>query len=911
MRIGCIIYVKKFFFLYDIYHIFAIIIKLTTMKKFYLFLIIGAMFFLGGNDLLAQFNGGDGTSGNPWQINTAANLNAIRTIYLTDYFIQTANIVNIALSYPNWDPIGDDADGSRFTGNYDGNGFTISGLTISRPTEGEVGLFGCLGLGTAANPAVIKKVELVSAVSVSGARGTGSLVGRVRGNIYTIIENCSASGGTVSGNGATGGLVGANNSAKETNGGTDNPTLSQSWANIDVTGVTGGNGDKIGGLVGCNQKGNTINCYALGSVTIPASGTFTRIGGLAGCTDLRGSITTSFSTGSVSVNGNSSATLVGGLVGHIGSGGNKGVVTNAFWNTTTSGQSTSAAGTGLTTAQMKVEANFTGFDFTYIWNIDESINSGYPFLLNTGVTTYNNWTGTTSTTWSTLTNWSAGRLPIYTDIAVIPSGLTTNYPIITSSEDFVATAKILDIPLGGSLTINALGKFEVIGDLRSETTSLIIKSDASGTGSLLHDAEGVNATVERYLTDNSWHGVTPSTTGVTVDDFHWSDVPESWLTYHTESTNGWTYMTDLTTELDVGQGYMVWLDLNAKTPATATMEGILRSSDLSQSLEYLDGDHGANFVGNPFASAIDVGDGTGWTFTNIQKTIYVWNPVGNYLTWVTAGGGSKPNGIVPVGQGFFVVATSGSPVLTIPVSARTHSTQAFYKENNASNGFDSYMTLRSSYAESYDEIWVSFGANGTTGFDNGWDASKMFGGEEAPQLFLVEGGKDLSIDHLFTLGESELLVNMSFIPGIAGQQTFTANLDNLPNTKVTLEDLKTSVLHELSSNSVYDFEAEIGDDPARFKLHFLYSPDGISESEINHNNDIQIYAHDSKIYIRSQGNALQKEGQVQIYDLLGRVVYEQKIGTDELVSIPVNTQQTCLIVKVRKGNAVKSTKIIF
>src|SRR5882757_10739608 len=55
------------------------------------------------------------------------------------------------------------------------------------------------------------------------------------------------------------------------------------------------------------------------------------------------------------------SSAVGGLVGYEGVSGE---VSNGFWNVTTSGRSTSAGGTPLTTAQMQSAASFTGFHFT-------------------------------------------------------------------------------------------------------------------------------------------------------------------------------------------------------------------------------------------------------------------------------------------------------------------------------------------------------------------------------------------------------------------------------------------------------------------------------------------------------------------------------------------------------------------
>jgi hypothetical protein len=55
-----------------------------------------------------------------------------------------------------------------------------------------------------------------------------------------------------------------------------------------------------------------------------------------------------------------------------------GGVGTSYWDTQTSGQATSAGGTGKTTAQMKKQATFVGWDFTSVWRISENLS--YPIL---------------------------------------------------------------------------------------------------------------------------------------------------------------------------------------------------------------------------------------------------------------------------------------------------------------------------------------------------------------------------------------------------------------------------------------------------------------------------------------------------------------------------------------------------
>jgi hypothetical protein len=267
--------------------------------------------------------------------------------------------------------------------------------------------------------------------SVSGDDRVGGLVG----SNFATITNCYAKHGSISGDFHVGGLVGTNEgtitncysqgdvSGWATLGGLvgDNfGTITNSYATGIASGVwfigglvgahyertitnsyaTGSVSGKnyVGGLVGCNFRGTISDCYATGSVTASAD----CVGGLVG--DNGGGfmgvsiITNCYSTGSVSGDDNVGGLVginystinncystgsiwgdsyVGGLVGDVNSGA---TVTNSFWDIETSGQTSSAGGTGLSTAQMQMMNTFTdaGWDFENIWWIFEG--AGYPRL---------------------------------------------------------------------------------------------------------------------------------------------------------------------------------------------------------------------------------------------------------------------------------------------------------------------------------------------------------------------------------------------------------------------------------------------------------------------------------------------------------------------------------------------------
>lgn len=186
------------------------------MKKQLLIIIILACSIICGaqtpwNGTIAEsYDGGDGTSANPYQIATAEQLALLaqQTNEGTGgdaYYIMTSDIclnANLNVNPLNWIPIGRVVNGtpSFFTGHFDGNNKTVSGLYYNNPDDDEVvGLFGCT------YDAEIYDINL-SNCSLSGSKYVGSLVGRAG---FTNISGCDIDHVTVNCEvRSAGGLVG-------------------------------------------------------------------------------------------------------------------------------------------------------------------------------------------------------------------------------------------------------------------------------------------------------------------------------------------------------------------------------------------------------------------------------------------------------------------------------------------------------------------------------------------------------------------------------------------------------------------------------------------------------------------------------------------------------------------------------
>ena len=251
-----------------------------------------------------------------------------------------------------------------FTGTFDGLGHTISNLTINPIATTDVGLFGNTGTASA-----IRNIQVGG--TVTGVTNVGMLVGNNLGSI-----SYSNATGTVNGTTAVGGLVGNNggtvtssNTASVVVGsGTDIGGLAGSnVGTVEFSYATGnisGGGSNLGGLVG-NNASTISSSYATGNVT--GTGTGANLAGLVG--NNAGTISSSYATGLVS-DVSTTSTNLAGLVAV-----DSGTVTNSYWDTVASNQSLSAAGTGLTSAQMQQQANFAGWDFANNWIIYDGITN--------------------------------------------------------------------------------------------------------------------------------------------------------------------------------------------------------------------------------------------------------------------------------------------------------------------------------------------------------------------------------------------------------------------------------------------------------------------------------------------------------------------------------------------------------
>lgn len=539
------------------------------------------------------------------------------------------------------------------------------------------------------------------------------------------------------------------------------------------------------------------------------------------------------------------------------------------------------------------------YGITNGYDTDDNANNFYvatPTFANGPVRVYN---------YSSSAAMEAGAKGTYTRISLIGAGT-----IVTVSGNSA---------INSSLTINS-GKLEILSTGQLTCTNatinnaagnsgLVLKSTSTGTGSLIHSTAGVNATIDRYITG------APEQANAT--QYHLVSYPFR-ANYLSSEWTG-SYLFDLSEASGqwgaVGanpnyqcystKGYLLYYPAAS---TTYTHTGVLKedASTLPVTRTGASAYPGFNVLPNPYPCALDFNVGAAWS-SNIQDNkIWCWSASsGNYGAFIRSGSGTLGvTNIIPVGQAFFVQATASGDV-TIATTAKTHSSQAYYKTTEATSNLLRLKTSANTFA---DEIIVQFRPDATTGYDAAMEAIKMTGQQEAPQLSATSAdGENLSINALPFSSEDVIVpLNFSLVP--AGEVTFTASgIESFESSvPMYLEDLAQSKVINLREQANYTFSHSGGDAGQRFQLRFKgvnNTPDQPTATEGS------VFVSQGYLYIEVP-SMQQTTVRVRVYDALGREFSEGKYTHSGLLQLPAPTATGVYVVRVQSGNKVFTAKVV-
>ena len=362
------------------------------------------------------FTKGRGTKEEPWLIENAEQLAylAQQVNNGTDYKREHFRLVSdLDLRGNEWTPIG--TEGNLFWGGFDGDGHTITGMTITGKENSYVGLFGECRNFTAAS-------SYIKSVTVKGANISGkSFVGAIAG-AGANISDCYSIENTIYASRCVGGVCGSLIGK-----------ISGCYNSSSVSGIS-----TAGGIMGsASYEGNDGNgvveyCYNIGTVTVSEQDS--SVGGITGASANRYDISNCLNCGKITGNGKN----VGGIAGSTDSN-YMNFIGNCYYNSDLNnagvGEGASDKVIPLTTSQL-CGALPDGLDST-IWK-EGSVDTSTAKATDTGSRF-----GTATGTYINLTKVAkigetkTASVPVYNYVTTNGNDWDT-YTLITTAEEFAA-----------------------------------------------------------------------------------------------------------------------------------------------------------------------------------------------------------------------------------------------------------------------------------------------------------------------------------------------------------------------------------------------------------------------------------------------------------------------------------------
>lgn len=521
--------------------------------------------------------------------------------------------------------------------------------------------------------------------------------------------------------------------------------------------------------------------------------------------------------------------------------------------------------------------------------------------------------GTITSTWNGST-WSNG-VPLRNVAAIFAGNYTSTADLEACSVTVNTGANVTfasghSLIVGGSVSVNGTGTLTI----SSNAALRQIDGNAVNTGNIIVRR---NSAPMVRLDYTAWSS---PVFGQQLQAFSPNTIATRFYEYlYTGTTTPTAYQSVLsTTNFLKGKGYMIRAANDWPTTATVfngQFTGVPFNGDTTVSLG-----KGYNLIGNPYASPIN---GTKFLDDNPSSVgaLYFWThtipasggiyPINNYASFTklggtaSAAGGAVPNGTIQTGQGFFVRAFDfGTAKFTNfqRVNASV-STQFYRTSDNVATTTESekhriWLNLNDN-TNNYNQILVGYINEATNGVDNAIDGEVL--DKNNTMLYNVINDAEYVIQGKGLPFADTDEIALGLKATIAGNYSISLeNVDGLFDSQnVYVKDNVTNIIHDIKQTP-YVFTTSEGVFNNRFKVVFR---NVLANDTFVSDENVIVFAQNEALKI----SASQEITSVEVFDVLGRNIYNNSNVNDKIVSISsITNKNQALFVKVTftTGNAV-------
>ena len=452
------------------------------------------------------------------------------------------------------------------------------------------------------------------------------------------------------------------------------------------------------------------------------------------------------------------------------------------------------------------------------------------------VITNNNFNGTTDNKWNVATNWSLGVVP------------TTDYAVTINAAceipaNYTAQANSVTLGNSGSITI-------------AETGQLVCSNS-------------VEVTMEKAITAYSdelkkdWYTLsTPVHTGnnnyVAFDDIDEITYNLYNVYYFDEENTMWINSQNDVTGYDTlnnGWGYIY----RNSGDVTLKFSGNSNFDSVDYTLSYTPANTlaGFNLIGNPYTHNIYKGSNAAAIPNGglLEEDAYALDTDG---TWNLLEDG---NAIAPM-QAVLVQAkeqTGDDPDYTLTM----------YNTTGGATGGGKYAN---------DNIWfivknAKYTDKTCVKFKKGHGLNKIeHRNDQAPMLYIINNGEKFGVADM---PDNTKVINLGFEAKTMGQYTISLKAEGQYSYMHLIDKLTSEDVDMLAEDS-YTFVGLQSDRKDRFVLNLNYNA-----ASIDTESDIFAYQNGSDIIVNG-------EGELQIFDVMGRMIATRRINGVETINVPTN-----------------------
>jgi len=506
-------------------------------------------------------------------------------------------------------------------------------------------------------------------------------------------------------------------------------------------------------------------------------------------------------------------------------------------------------------------------------------------------------TGGTSTDPTVSSNWAGGFIPgSSSDVKISGGNLVLDQSVTYHN-----------------ITVNPIAKL-TLNDTKSLTvSSLLLKSDATGTATFVDKnatPAAISATVQQYLpaTDRNWYVSSPIASATNANLSTGAGVVE-----YNEQLGTWPTVSGALSSM---KGYVS--TAGSAGTSTLSFSGNLNSGSKSATLSRKGATKaGFNLVGNPYPSYLN------WTealanSANCLTTIWYRTKsagVYSFQTYNASGDIGVPlssTGYIPPMQAFWVRTSVDGSTLAVDNSMRSHGNGSsnLLKVRAANNVVTPLVRLQVSNGAYSDETVIYFNPNADNGFDN-YDSPKMSANNaNIPEIFTIDGTEKLVINGMKSISE-----NIEIPLGLVAENSTSLKIEAIQisnfvsGTKIFLIDKVTGNSQDLSNGSDYIFDNSLPD-TGRFSLLFKAPSVYTVVDFVNCDNSKILIFKNENNQIVVNCNDFGKETAVTVYNTVGQILLYNRLIVKNTIIDSHFKSGIYFVTVINKGRKVTSRIIL-